>query len=149
MRTVTLDRRASARFRCAVTGLPRTDGWFAIRSRFAATSYADTPPSTISTRLRDAEAVSRAPAPGTFRRAGVKTDADAARYDTQITGLRSNVGYDVRGYGFDGRAPDGVLLVTRGPGHASHLDSGGALESTWPGYGQRPRPGEGAEDVRG
>ncbi len=136
VRTVTLGRGATARFRCAVTALPRPNGPFAVRGTFTATVYAETPPATITARVSAGRTMSTAPATGTFRRAGVKTDTAAARYGTQITGLPSNVVYEVGEQAFDGRADDGVLLVTRGPGYSEHLDSGGALESTWPGYQQ-------------
>ena len=134
VRTVTLGSTGTAGFRCTVTALPRPNGPFAVRGTFTATVYADTPPTTIATGLSAGRALSGAAATGTFRRAGVKTDTAAARYGTQITGLPSSVVYEVGGYGFDGRADDGVLLVTRGPGYSEHLDSGKALESTWPGY---------------
>ncbi|GGF34678.1 hypothetical protein [Williamsia phyllosphaerae] len=136
VRTVTLGRTGTARFRCSVTALPRPNGPFAVRGKFAATVFAETPPATITGRVSAGRAMSTAPATGTFRRAGVKTDAAAARYGTQITGLSSTVVYEVGDQAFDGRADDGVLLVTRGPGYSEHLDSGGALESTWPGYRQ-------------
>ncbi|GAA1456342.1 Tox-REase-5 domain-containing protein [Williamsia maris] len=136
VRTVTLGRSGTARFRCSVTALPRPNGPFAVRGKFSAAVFAETPPATITDRVTAGRAMSTATATGRFRRAGVKTNAAAARYGTQITGLPSTVVYEVGDQSFDGRADDGVLLVTRGPGYSEHLDSGGALESTWPGYQQ-------------
>ncbi|MBT0566546.1 hypothetical protein [Williamsia sp. CHRR-6] len=131
VRSIAAARNSTTRLRCTVTFLP--PGPIGYRPTFAAQVFADTAPAAITAAITANQAMCTSPAPGRYSRVGTRAESAASDYGTQITGLARDYGFRVGEVVFDGRAADGVLLVTRGPGYATHVERSGAFDPTWPG----------------
>ncbi|WP_026917885.1 hypothetical protein [Gordonia shandongensis] len=68
-----------------------------------------------------------------WRAAGVKKHPTARAYHRAIVGGASSLVYDVGGFAFDGREPDGTLLIVASAGYDAHVTPSGDLDPAWPG----------------
>lgn len=73
------------------------------------------------------------PINGKWEPVGYKPDANANAYNRQITGAPYGFAFVVAGVPFDSVAPDGSLVMSQGPGYASHLAPDGSFDPGWAG----------------
>jgi hypothetical protein len=130
--TVTVALNGRTETRCPFT-VPNEDGTLKGDVTYVFTTFVDQDWAVLERTLTANRQAATAESAGTWVRAGFKGDARARDYNTQITGVPSTFTYDVDGYAFDGRAPDGTLLMTFATGYAEYIDPDGLLSDDWDG----------------
>jgi hypothetical protein len=130
--TVTVALNGRAETRCPFT-VPNEDGTLKGDVTYVFTTFVDQDWAVLERTLTANRQAATAESAGTWVRAGFKGDARARDYNTQITGVPSTFTYDVGDYAFDGRAPDGTLLMAFATGYAEYIDSDGLLSNDWDG----------------
>ena len=74
--------------------------------------------------------------PGHWYPGGYKATPAARGYNQQISGVPSGFVYMVGDVPFDGREPDGTLLMTAAPGYDNHVLPNGQFDPSWAGTGE-------------
>lgn len=131
-RTVTVPLNGQAETRCPFT-VPNEDGSLKGDVAYVFTAYVDQDPRVLTRALAANEQISTVEDVGTWTPTGFKGSAAARDYNLQITGAPSTYTYVLADQAFDGRAPDGTLLTTFGPGYSANIGSNGALDTNWEG----------------
>ncbi|WP_143695418.1 hypothetical protein [Williamsia sp. 1135] len=131
-RTVTVPLNGQGETRCPFT-VPNEDGTLKGDVAYVFTAYVDQDPTVLTRALAANEQISTAEAQGIWTPTGFKGDLAARDYNLQVTGAPSTYTYVVNDEAFDGRAPDGTLLMTFGPGYSANIGSNGALDTGWAG----------------
>jgi hypothetical protein len=130
--TVTVPLNGRSETRCPFT-VPNEDGTLKGDVTYVFTTFVDQDRVAFENALKANEQAATAEATGTWQRAGFKDSRRARDYNLQITGVPSTFTYEVNDYAFDGRAPDGTLLMTFAPGYAENIGRDGLLSADWEG----------------
>lgn len=131
-RSVTVPLNGSAETRCPFT-VPNEDGTLKGDVAYVFTAFVDQNPQELTRALAANEQISTAEVEGAWTPTGFKGSAEARDYNLQITGAPSTYTYVLAGQAFDGRAPDGTLLTTFGPGYGTNIGDDGELSTDWDG----------------
>ncbi|PZT97113.1 MAG: hypothetical protein DI630_22325 [Gordonia sp. (in: high G+C Gram-positive bacteria)] len=130
--TVTVPLNGRAEARCPFT-VPNEDGTLKGDVAYVFTTFLDQDRGAFENALSANKKAATAGAVGTWKPAGFKETRQARDHNKQVTGVPSTFVYEVNEYAFDGRAPDGTLLMTFGPGYADNIGRDGLLGSDWEG----------------
>jgi len=132
-RTVVIPLNGQGETRCPFQVGAGEDGTLKGDVSYVFTTYLDQDASVLTRGLTANKRASTAEPSGVWSRDGFKGTSESRDYNQQITGINSTFTYVVGGQAFDGRAPDGTLLTTFGPGYSGNIGSDGALSSSWAG----------------
>lgn len=130
--TVTVPLNGRAESRCPFT-VPNEDGTLKGDVTYVFTTFLDQDRGAFENALSANKKAATVGAVGTWKPAGFKETRQARDHSRQVTGVPSTFVYEVNEYAFDGRAPDGTLLMTFGPGYADNISRDGLLGSDWEG----------------
>ena len=130
--TVTVPLNGKAEARCPFT-VPNEDGRLEGDVTYVFTTFLDQDRGVFENALGANRKAATSAAAGAWKPAGFKDSRQARDHSRQVTGVPTTFVYEVNGYAFDGRAPDGTLLMTFGPGYADNVDRAGRLDAGWEG----------------
>lgn len=106
------------------------------QSQFQITAQAEKDVQIIIESAEKGKAIATTDRPGQWTPSVFRLDPNARKFNQKVTGTPSGFSYVVGGFPFDGREPDGTLVMSAAPGYAEHVGRGGTFDQSWPGTGQ-------------